>query len=59
MKKKNDGLEKLKNQLEQFKINLKLATQSEDACEIKYWSKQIKMTEAVLKRVQDIQLKKS
>jgi hypothetical protein len=42
-------MERLKNRLEQFKLNLRLASQENDTCDIKYWTKQIKMTELIIK----------
>jgi len=56
---KSDSLENLKNQLEQLKTNLKQASSEGDQEEVKFWSKQIRLTELVLKRLQDIQSKKS
>ncbi len=57
-KNKKQSLERLKNQLEQAKLNLKLATQNEDKCDIKSWSKQIRFIEAILKKIQDDAVKK-
>lgn len=48
-KAKKESLERLKNRLEQFKLNLKLASQDNDVCDVKYWTKQIKMTELIIK----------
>ena len=50
-KTKKESMERLKNKLEQFKLNLKLASQENDVCDIKYWTKQIKMTELIIKSV--------
>jgi hypothetical protein len=48
-KAKKESMERLKNRLEQFKLNLRLASQENDTCDIKYWTKQIKMTELIIK----------
>ena len=56
---KDDPLENLKNQIEQFKINLKQANQEDDKEEIKFWSKQIRLNEIVLKRLLEMKPKKS
>lgn len=56
---KTDSLENLKNQLEQLKTNLKQATIEDDKEEIKFWAKQVRLTELVLKRLQDMKSKKS
>ena len=58
-KDKKASLERMINNLEQAKLNLKLATQNNDKCEIKYWSKQIRLQTAVLQRVQEMESKKS
>ena len=46
---KKESMERLKNRLEQFRLNLRLASQENDTCDIKYWTKQIKMTELIIK----------
>ena len=48
-KAKKESMERLKNRLEQFRLNLRLASQENDTCDIKYWTKQIKMTELIIK----------
>ena len=48
-KAKKESMERLKNRLEQFKLNLRLASQENDTCDIKYWTKQIKMTELIIR----------
>jgi len=48
-KAKKESMERLKNRLEQFKLNLRLASQENDTCDIKFWTKQIKMTELIIK----------
>lgn len=58
-KDKKASIERMINNLEQAKLNLKLATQNNDQCEIKYWAKQIRLQTAVLRRVQEMELKKS
>lgn len=58
-KKKKESIERLKNHLEQAKLNLKLASESGDNCEIKNWSKQIRLIQNVLQRSQEILAKKS
>lgn len=57
--KKKDSIERLKEKLSQYELNLKLATESQDKCEIKNWQKQIRIQKAVLKRVQELESKKS
>lgn len=51
-KSKTESLDRLKNRLEQFKLNLRLASQHNDTCEVKHWTKQVKMTEAIIKRIE-------
>jgi hypothetical protein len=51
-KSKSESLERLKNKLEQFKLNLKLASQHNDTCEIKHWTKQVKLTQLLIDRIQ-------
>lgn len=58
-KNKKESLERLKNNLEQAKLNLKLATQNNDLCDVKYWSKQVRLQSAVLQRVLELESKKS
>jgi len=54
-----ESCERIQNQLEQAKLNLRLASESGDNCEIKYWSKQARLIQQTLKKVQEILLKKS
>lgn len=58
-RKKKESLERIKNQVEQAKLNLKLASENNDVCEVKYWSKQLRLIQAILQKVQGIALKKS
>jgi hypothetical protein len=58
-KDKKASIERIKNQLEQAKLNLRLASEHDDKCEIRAWSKQVRLIQAVLQRVQEISSKKS
>lgn len=58
-KAKKDSIERIKNQLEQAKLNLRLASEHGDNCEIRNWSKQIRLIQSVLQRVQEISREKS
>ena len=61
MKKKDrmESIERIKNNLEQAKTNLKTASESGDDDEIKYWTKQIRIQTVILQRVLEIESKKS
>jgi len=58
-KTKKASLERIKNQLEQARLNLRLSSESGDNCEIRYWSKQVRLIQAILGKVQGISPKKS
>lgn len=58
-KAKKESIERIKNQLEQAKLNLKLASEHDDKCEVRNWSKQVRLIQAVLQRVQEISQEKS
>ena len=58
-KDKKASLERMKNNLEQAKLNLKLATEHNDQCDIKYWSKQVRHQTVTLQRVLGLESKKS
>lgn len=58
-KTKKESVERIKNQLEQAKTNLRLASEHDDKCDIRFWSKQVRLIQAVLKRVEEIEQGKS
>ncbi len=58
-KDRKESIERIKNNIEQAKTNLKSASESGDDEEIKYWSKQVKILTVILQRCQGIALKKS
>lgn len=58
-KTKKESIERIKNQLEQAKTNLRLASEHDDKCDIRFWSKQVRLIQAVLKRVEEIERGKS
>lgn len=51
-KTKKESLERIKNQLEQAKLNLRLASENDDKCDVKYWSRQVRLIALVLQKVQ-------
>lgn len=57
-KNKKESIERIKNQLEQAKTNLRLASEHDDKCDVRFWSKQVRLIQAVLKRVQEISQEK-
>lgn len=56
---KADSVSRIKNNLEQAKVNLKTANENGDKEEVSYWSKQVRLHEMILKRVLETGLKKS
>ena len=58
-KDRKESIERIKNNLEQAKTNLKTASESGDDEEVKYWSKQVRIQTAILQRCQALGLKKS
>jgi hypothetical protein len=53
--KKKESLERIKNQLSQAETNLKTASTEGDQKEISYWSNQVRLIRAILKKVAEIQ----
>lgn len=56
---KNKSFENLQNQIEQLKTNLSQAVKEKDEAQIKFLNKQIRLNEIVLKRLQELKIKKS
>lgn len=55
---KDESIQRMRNALEQAKTNLKIASENDDKEEVSYWSKQVRLQEAILKRVLGSGLKK-
>lgn len=55
---KDESIQRMRNALEQAKTNLKIASENDDMEEVSYWSKQVRLQEAILKRVLGSGLKK-
>lgn len=55
---KDESLDRLRNQLEQAKLNISEASKNGDLVQLKYWAKQKTMIDAVLQKVQEILPKK-